>query len=78
MGVEDFSVGIGKMALSYLSGARPDIVTENGNLTKSNIDVRFYDLKGPAGLWAGWFELSPLPDQPGCGNRHGHDGFGSG
>ncbi len=57
-GVEDFNVGIGKMALSYLSGARPDIVTGNGNLTKSNIDVRFYDLKGPAGLWAGWFDFA--------------------
>jgi maltoporin len=57
-GVEDFNVGIGKMALSYLSGARPDIVTENGDLTKSNIDVRFYDLKGPAGLWAGWFDFA--------------------
>ena len=57
-GVEDFNVGIGKLALSYLSGARPDIVTGNGNLTKSNIDVRFYDLKGPAGLWAGWFDFA--------------------
>jgi maltoporin len=41
-----------------LSGARPDIVTQNGNLTKSNIDVRFYDLKGSAGLWAGWFDFA--------------------
>jgi maltoporin len=57
-GVEDLNVGIGKLALSYLSGARPDIVTQNGNLTKSNIDVRFYDLKGPAGLWAGWFDFA--------------------
>src|ERR1700719_2687836 len=50
-GVEDFSVRIGKMALAYLSGARPDIVTENGYLAKNNIDVRLYDLKGPFGLW---------------------------
>ncbi len=57
-GVEDLNVGIGKLALSYLSGARPDIITQNGNLTKSNIDVRFYDLKGPAGLWAGWFDFA--------------------
>ncbi len=57
-GVEDLNVRIGKLALSYLSGARPDIVTQNGNLTKSNIDVRFYDLKGPAGLWAGWFDFA--------------------
>jgi maltoporin len=57
-GVEDLHVGIGKLALSFLCGARPDIVTENGNLAKSNIDVRFYDLKGPAGLWAGWFDFA--------------------
>ena len=57
-GVEDFNVRIGKLALSYLSGARPDIITQNGNLTKSNVDVRFYDLKGPAGLWAGWFDFA--------------------
>ena len=34
-----------------MSGARPDIVTENGCLAKNNVDVRLYDLKGPAGLW---------------------------
>ncbi|MGC2324461.1 MAG: carbohydrate porin [Terriglobales bacterium] len=57
-GVEDLDLHFGKMALAFLSGARPDIVTENGYLTKSNIDVRFYDLKGPAGLWAGWFDFA--------------------
>src|SRR5438876_10184006 len=57
-GVEDLNVGIGKLALAYLSGARPDIITPNGDLTKSNFDVRFYDLKGPAGLWAGWFNFA--------------------
>lgn len=57
-GVEDLNVGIGKLAVAYLSGARPDIVTENGYLAKNNIDVRLYDLKGPAGLWGGWFDYS--------------------
>ena len=57
-GVEDLDVRIGKMAVAFLSGARPDIVTQNGNLAKSNIDVRLYDLKGPAGLWAGWFDYA--------------------
>jgi maltoporin len=57
-GVEDLNIGIGKMSVAYLAGARPDIVTTVGNLTKSNIDVRFYDLKGPAGLWAGWFNFA--------------------
>jgi maltoporin len=57
-GVEDINLGIGKMSVAFLSGARPDIVTQNGYLTKSNIDVRFYDLKGPLGLWAGWFDYA--------------------
>ena len=57
-GVEDLNLRIGELAVAFLSGARPDIVTQNGNLAKSNIDVRFYDLKGPLGLWAGWFDFA--------------------
>jgi len=57
-GVEDLNVGFGKMAAAFVSAARPDIVTRNGNLAKSNIDVRLYDLKGPLGLWAGWFDYA--------------------
>ena len=57
-GVEDLNVGIGKLAVAYLSGARPNIVTENGYLAKNDVDVRLYDLKGPAGLWAGWFDFA--------------------
>jgi maltoporin len=57
-GVEDLNVGIGKIAVAFVSAARPDIVTQNGNLAKSNIDVRVYDIKGPLGLWAGWFDYA--------------------
>src|ERR1043166_7832021 len=57
-GVEDLDVRIGKLAVGYLAGARPDIVTDNGSFAKSNIDVRLYDLKGPMGLWAGWFDFA--------------------
>ena len=57
-GVEDLDLRVGKLAVAFLSGARPDIVTENGFLAKNNIDVRFYDLKGPLGLWAGWFDFA--------------------
>jgi maltoporin len=57
-GVEDLNIGVGKMAVAFLSAARPDIITQNGNLAKSNIDVRVYDLKGPLGLWAGWFDYA--------------------
>lgn len=57
-GIEDLHVGVGKLAVAYLAGARPDIFTENGYLAKNNLDVRLYDLKGPAGLWAGWFDFA--------------------
>ena len=57
-GVEDLNVGVGKLAVSYLAGARPDILTQYGAYAKSNIDVRLYGLKGPAGLWAGWFNYA--------------------
>jgi len=57
-GVEDLNIRVGKMAVAFLSAARPDIITQNGNLAKSNIDVRVYDLKGPFGLWGGWFDYA--------------------
>lgn len=57
-GVEDLNLGFGKMAVAFVSAARPDIITQNGNLAKSNIDIRLYDLKGPLGLWAGWFDYA--------------------
>ena len=57
-GVEDLNLRFGRMAVGYLAGARPDIATQNGNYIKSNIDVRLYDLKGPAGLWAAWFDFA--------------------
>jgi maltoporin len=57
-GVEDLNLRIGKLAVAFLSGARPDILTENGNLAKSNVDVRLYNLKGPLGLWSGWFDFA--------------------
>jgi maltoporin len=57
-GIEDLHLGVGKLAVGYLAGARPDIQTANGNYTKSNVDVRFYDVKAPAGTLAGWFDFA--------------------
>ncbi|HTZ95363.1 MAG TPA: carbohydrate porin [Terriglobales bacterium] len=57
-GLEDFNIGIGKASLAFLAGARPDIVTENGNYQKSNIDLRIYDLKSQAGIWGVWFDFA--------------------
>jgi maltoporin len=44
--------------LGFLSGARPDIITENGNHAKSNIDVRLYDIKAPGGTLGAWFDFA--------------------
>ena len=57
-GFEDLKLGPVKAAVAFLAGARPDITTQNGNYAKSNIDVRFYDLKTPAGMWSGWFDFA--------------------
>ena len=57
-GVEDWNLRIGKISVAYLSGARPDIVTQNGNYAKSNIDVRLYNIKGPAGFFGVWFDYA--------------------
>ena len=63
-GVEDLNVGIGKLAVAFISAARPDIVTQNGNLAKSTIDVRLYGVKAPqlrylpSGLLSAWFDYA--------------------
>lgn len=57
-GVEDMNVRIGKMSFAYLAGARPDVTTQNGNYAKSNIDLRLYDVKAPAGKLALWFNFA--------------------
>ena len=57
-GFEDLHLGLGKLAVGFLAGARPDIETTNGNYTKSNVDVRFYDVKAPGGTLAGWFDFA--------------------
>ena len=57
-GFEDLDVGIGRVALAYLAGARPDITTASGNYAKSNADLRIYDVKAPGGTLAGWFNFA--------------------
>jgi maltoporin len=57
-GIEDLNVHIGKLAVAFVSAARPDIITQSGNLAKSNIDARLYDIKGPLGLWGMWFDYA--------------------
>jgi maltoporin len=76
-GVENFNVRIGKVALAYLAGARPDITTQHGNYVKSNIDVRLYDIKAPGGTLALWFDLAvgrggTTPTGEGIPNGHGY------
>lgn len=57
-GVEDLDVKVGKVAVAFLAGARPDITTENGNYAKSNVDVRLYDVKAPGGKLAAWLNFA--------------------
>src|SRR5262249_28189536 len=57
-GVEDLNVKVGKMAIAFLAGARPDITTENGNYAKSNIDVRLYDVPVPGGKLGVWLNFA--------------------
>jgi maltoporin len=57
-GIEDLDIHVGKMAVAYLTGARPDVTTQNGNYSKNNIDVRLYDLKARMGRLGGWFDFA--------------------
>jgi len=57
-GVEDVNAKIGKMALAYIGGSRPDVITENGNYAKSNIDLRLYDVNALAGKIGAWFNFA--------------------
>src|SRR5262249_18040861 len=57
-GVEDLKLPWAKLAVGYLAGARPDILTDNGPLAKNNVDVRVYDIKAPLGSVGGWFNFA--------------------
>jgi maltoporin len=58
-GFEDLDVKVGKVAVAYLGGARPDVVTESGTYAKQNMDVRLYDVKTPGGGKLGlWYNLA--------------------
>jgi maltoporin len=57
-GIEDLHLGIGNLAVAYLAGARPDIITQNGIYAKSNLDARFYGVKVPGGDGAVWFDFA--------------------
>ena len=57
-GVEDLDVRFGKVALAFIGVARPDVVTQNGNLATSHLDATIYDVKGPFGLWGGYFDYT--------------------
>ena len=90
-GVEDLKVKFAKLAVAFLAGARPDIVTNIGTYAKSNIDVRLYDMKAPGGRAALWFNYAfakggtqqngtviPSADGFGLGFRHTRTEFHGG
>jgi maltoporin len=60
-GFEDLNLGVGKVALAFLGGARPDIPTSNGNYTKLNFDLRLYDVDVPLGKLGIWANLAIAP-----------------
>ena len=57
-GVENLNVGIGQVAVSYLGGAKEDLVTENGTYAKSNLDMRLYNVKALGGEMGVWYDYS--------------------
>jgi maltoporin len=57
-GVEDLDLKFGKAAVAFIGVARPDVVTQNGNMTTSHVDATVYDVKGPLGLWGVWFDFA--------------------
>jgi len=57
-GVENLDVGIGQVAVSYLGGAKEDLVTDNGTYPKSNLDARLYGVKGLGGELGVWYDYS--------------------
>src|SRR6516164_7388159 len=57
-GVENLNVGIGQVAVSYLGGAKEDLITNNGTYAKSNIDARLYGVKALAGDLGFWFDYA--------------------
>jgi maltoporin len=57
-GVEDVDIAIGKLALAYLGGARPDVMTDHGSYAKSNVDFRLYDVSVPFGKLGVWFNFA--------------------
>jgi maltoporin len=57
-GVENLNVGIGQVSVAYLGGAKDDLITNNGTYAKSNLDVRLYDVKTPAGKLGFWYDYS--------------------
>jgi len=56
-GVEDLSLGFGKLALSYLAGARPDITTENGSYIKST-SMSSLRREGTRRTLGAWFDFA--------------------
>ena len=58
-GVEDVPIGsFGKAALAWIGGSVDDYATDNGNVAKSNIDLRLYDIKALWGKFTLWFDYS--------------------
>jgi maltoporin len=53
-GIEDLNLGVARLAVAVLGGAKEDIRTQRGIYSKLNLDVRLYDIPAPVGRLAVW------------------------
>lgn len=60
-GVEDVSIGLGKLAFAYLGGSTDDDVTSIGRPVKHTLDLRLYELPAPGGSLTLAFNASRIP-----------------
>lgn len=57
-GVEDIRLGHGKAAVAYIGSALPTSLSTIGNVPKSNIDARWYDVALPGGKGTFWYNFA--------------------
>ena len=58
-GVEDVPLGkFAKVSLAWIGGSVDDYATDNGNVAKSNFDLRISDMKALWGKFTLWFDYS--------------------
>jgi maltoporin len=58
-GFEDLPVGdVGKLAVAWIGGSVDDYTTDDGDMAKSSIDMRLYDVDAPGGKMTFWLNYA--------------------